>query len=76
MDKRALTFLCFVFLFLLIALGFTVAALYTDFWYKVDASNSTNATVKDVFSYEMGMWRTCYKYSIPAGEYHVSVLLE
>ncbi|XP_060076494.1 transmembrane protein 178B-like [Ylistrum balloti] len=65
MGRGSLCLLFFALFFMLVSLGLTLASIVTDFWYTVDATAATNRTVQTIFSYNFGMWRKCYTYSIP-----------
>lgn len=66
MGRGTLSLLFFALVFLLMSMGLTLTSIVSDFWYTADASKATNQTVKQVFSYNFGMWRKCYTYGIPA----------
>lgn len=65
MGKGHLCVLFSALFLILVSLGLIVTSIVTDYWYEVDGSSSTNATVVRSFSYSLGMWRKCYKNGIP-----------
>lgn len=68
MGKCHLCLLFTVLFMILVSLGLMVASIVTDYWYEVDASQSTNDTIRREYSYTMGMWRKCYTHGIPIGK--------
>lgn len=54
--------------FMMAALALTLISIYFDYWYEVDASGSSNVTVRYEFSYRYGMWRKCYLNKVPSNE--------
>lgn len=65
MGKGQLCLLFLVLFLILASLALMLTGIVTDYWYRVDASGSSNTTVKERFTYHFGMWRKCYTYSIP-----------